>query len=172
MRPSTDPILARFNTADDTAARAVLREVCASEEWCGAILARRPYPDPETLLGASDAATARLGAEELAAAVAGHSPLGRPAPGDSASAREQRGMADASERVRAETAELDRAYRRRFGHVFLICADGLSGEQLRDAVRARIGNTPERENEIVRAELGRINRVRLTRLVTEGALRP
>ncbi|KOG90244.1 hypothetical protein ADK38_09810, partial [Streptomyces varsoviensis] len=88
------------------------------------------------------------------------------------SAREQRGMADASEQVRAETAALDRAYRQRFGHVFLICATGLTGEQLRDAVRARLGNTPERESEIVRAELGRINRVRLTRLITEGALRP
>ncbi len=171
MRPSTDQVLAWFNATDDTAVHAALYEICASEEWCGAVLARRPYPDPETLFGASDAATARLGAAELAAALAGHPPLGRPEPEDPVSAREQRGMADASEQVRAETIELDRAYRRRFGHVFLICATGLSGEELRDAIRTRIGNTPERENEIVRAELGRINRVRLTRLVTEGALR-
>ncbi|MFH8982350.1 2-oxo-4-hydroxy-4-carboxy-5-ureidoimidazoline decarboxylase [Streptomyces varsoviensis] len=172
MRPSTDPVLAWFNTADDAAAHAALREVCASAEWCAAVLARRPYPDPETLLDAADAATAGLGAAELAAAAAGHPPLGSPTPGDAVSAREQRGMADASEQVRAETAALDRAYRQRFGHVFLICATGLTGEQLRDAVRARLGNTPERESEIVRAELGRINRVRLTRLITEGALRP
>ncbi|MEV0276512.1 2-oxo-4-hydroxy-4-carboxy-5-ureidoimidazoline decarboxylase [Streptomyces sp. NPDC050610] len=172
MRPSTDPDLAQFNAADDNAAHAVLHEVCASEEWCATLLARRPYPDSETLSGASDDATARLGPAELAAAVAGHPPLGRPSAGDAVSAHEQLGMTEASAQVRAETIELDRAYRRRFGHVFLICATGLSGEQLRDAVRARIGNTPERENEIVRTELARINRVRLTRLVTEGALRP
>jgi 2-oxo-4-hydroxy-4-carboxy-5-ureidoimidazoline decarboxylase len=58
-------------------------------------------------------------------------------------------------------------YEDRFGHVFLICATGLTGEQMRDAVRKRIGNSPEQEREIVRTELGKINRIRLARLVEE-----
>lgn len=61
--------------------------------------------------------------------------------------------------------ELNLAYQDRFGHVFLICATGATGEQMRDAMKARIGNTAEAEREIVRAELGKINRIRLTRLV-------
>ncbi|PWS51344.1 OHCU decarboxylase, partial [Streptomyces sp. FT05W] len=109
-----------------------------------------------------------LSAEDLAEAMAGHPPIGRPAPGDPASAREQRGMAGASEELKAEMLELNLAYQERFGHVFLICATGATGEQMRDAVQARIGNPPEREREIVRTELGKINRIRLTRLVQDS----
>ena len=93
--------------------------------------------------------------------MAGHPPIGRPKPGDPTSAREQRGMAGASEELKAEMLELNLAYQERFGHVFLICATGLTGEQMRDAVRDRIGNSPEQEREIVRTELGKINRIRL-----------
>jgi 2-oxo-4-hydroxy-4-carboxy-5-ureidoimidazoline decarboxylase len=64
--------------------------------------------------------------------------------------------------------ELNLAYQERFGHVFLVCATGRTGEQMRDAVRERISNSPEQEREIVRTELGKINRIRLTRLVAEG----
>ena len=74
-------------------------------------------------------------------------------------------MAGASEELRAEMLELNLAYQERFGHVFLICATGRTGEQMRDALKERIGNTPEQEREIVRTELGKINRIRLTRLV-------
>ncbi|CAM5552449.1 2-oxo-4-hydroxy-4-carboxy-5-ureidoimidazoline decarboxylase [Streptomyces tanashiensis] len=73
-------------------------------------------------------------------------------------------MAGASA-LKAEMLELNLAYQDKFGHVFLICATGRTGEQMRDAVRERISNSPEREREIVRTELGKINRIRLTRLV-------
>ncbi|CAM5260949.1 hypothetical protein SBADM41S_08186 [Streptomyces badius] len=74
----------------------------------------------------------------------------------------------ASEELKTEMLELNLAYQERFGHVFLICATGATGEQMRDAVKSRIGNSPEQEQEIVRTELGKINRIRLTRLVTEA----
>lgn len=97
--------------------------------------------------------------------MAGHPPIGRPRPGDPASAREQRGMAGAPDGLKAEMLELNLAYQEKFGHVFLICATGRTAEQMRDAVRERLGNAPEQEREIVRTELGKINRIRLARLV-------
>ena len=156
--------LARLNAADDETAARVLREVCASTAWAVAVLAKRPYPDTEALLAASDTALRELTAEDLGEAMAGHPPIVRPKPGDPTSAREQRGMAGASDQLKVELLELNLAYQERFGHVFLICATGLTGEQMRDAARARIGNTLEQEREIVRGELGKINRIRLTRL--------
>ena len=110
---------------------------------------------------------AELTEADLAEAMAGHPPIGRPKPGDPTSAREQRGMAGASAELKAEMLELNLAYQEQFGHVFLICATGLTGEQMRDAVRIRIGNSPEQEREIVRTELGKINRIRLARLVED-----
>ncbi len=112
---------------------------------------------------------AELGTADLQEAMAGHPPIGRPRPGDPTSAREQRGMAGASEELKAEMLELNLAYQDKFGHVFLICATGRTGEQMRDAVKERIGNAPEQEREIVRTELGKINRIRLARLVEEDA---
>ncbi|AZS84128.1 2-oxo-4-hydroxy-4-carboxy-5-ureidoimidazoline decarboxylase [Streptomyces griseoviridis] len=164
---STPPGLARFNDLADHAALAVLTEACASATWAKRLLAARPYPTLDALRTESDAATADLTADDLAEAMAGHPPIGRPKPGDPASAREQRGMAGASEALKAEMLELNLAYQEKFGHVFLICATGLTGERMRDAVRERIGNAPERERAIVRTELGKINRIRLARLVEE-----
>ncbi|MFB6819441.1 2-oxo-4-hydroxy-4-carboxy-5-ureidoimidazoline decarboxylase [Streptomyces sp. NPDC056347] len=168
MTSSSTPGLARFNTLADDEATTALHEVCASTAWGRAILSRRPYTSAEALLLASDAATAALDARDLAEAMAAHPPIGRPKPQDPTSSREQRGMADATEELKAEMLELNLAYQERFGHVFLICATGATGEQMCDAVKARIGNSPEQERGIVRTELGKINRIRLTRLATEG----
>ncbi|WNZ07721.1 2-oxo-4-hydroxy-4-carboxy-5-ureidoimidazoline decarboxylase [Streptomyces sp. 11x1] len=162
---SSTPGLARFNALEEHVAVAALHEACASDAWGRRLLAGRPYAAVEDLLAASDAAMAELGEEDLTQAMAGHPPIGRPKPGDPTSAREQRGMAGASDELRAEMLELNLAYQEKFGHVFLICATGRTGEQMRDAVRDRIGNAPEREREIVRTELGKINRIRLARLV-------
>ena len=166
---STPPGLLRFNALEEHAALAVLREACASTAWARRLTAARPYATADELLTASDAAMAELTAADLAEAMAGHPPIGRPKPGDPTSAREQRGMAGASDGLRAEMLELNLAYQEKFGHVFLICATGRTGEQMRDAVKERIGNSPEQEREIVRVELGKINRIRLARLVEEEA---
>ncbi|MER6270265.1 2-oxo-4-hydroxy-4-carboxy-5-ureidoimidazoline decarboxylase [Streptomyces sp900105755] len=166
---STPPGLARFNDLEEPAALAALHEACASTAWARRLLAARPYATPEALYSASDAATVELGEADLAEAMAGHPPIGRPRPGDPTSAREQSGMAGAADGLKAEMLELNLAYQERFGHVFLICATGRTGEEMRDAVKERIGNPPEREREIVRTELGKINRIRLARLVEEDA---
>ncbi|MER7841964.1 2-oxo-4-hydroxy-4-carboxy-5-ureidoimidazoline decarboxylase [Streptomyces sp. NPDC096040] len=165
----TPPGLARFNVLEEHAAFAALHEACASTAWARRLLAGRPYATPEALYSASDTAMAELSPADLAEAMAGHPPIGRPEPGDPTSAREQSGMAGAAEGLKAEMLELNLAYQERFGHVFLICATGRSGEEMRDAVKERIGNAPEQEREIVRTELGKINRIRLARLVEEDA---
>ncbi|MFD7290474.1 2-oxo-4-hydroxy-4-carboxy-5-ureidoimidazoline decarboxylase [Streptomyces sp. NPDC059863] len=167
MTSTPQPGLTRFNTAPDSVALAALHEVCAGRAWGTKVLARRPFADLNALLAASDTATSELDGADLAEALAGHPPIGRPKPGDPASAREQRGMAGASEELKAEMLELNLAYQERFGHVFLICATGATGERMRDALKSRMGHTPERERAIVRTELGKINRIRLTRLVAE-----
>ncbi|GAB3121390.1 2-oxo-4-hydroxy-4-carboxy-5-ureidoimidazoline decarboxylase [Streptomyces calidiresistens] len=152
-------------------ARALLRGICAAEEWVDAVLAARPLPTAAEACAASDAAVAALSEEGLDRALAGHPPIGRPRPGDPVSAREQRGTADAPPALRAELLELNAAYRERFGHVFLIRATGRTAEQMRDALRARLANPPPVEREVTRAELAAINRLRLDRLYRQPAAR-
>lgn len=168
MTSSSTPGLARFNALTAGEATAALHEVCASAAWGSVILAHRPYATAEALLATSDAAMGKLSAGELTEAMAGHPPIGRPKPGDPTSCGEQRGMDGASGELRAEMLELNLAHQERFGHVFLICATGATAEQMRDAMKARSANTPEQERETARTELGRINRIRLARLVQDS----
>lgn len=158
---SAPPGLSRLNAASGPGAAALLHEVCASTAWGAAVAAGRPYDRLDDLLAVSDAATAALTAGDLAEAMAGHPPIGRPRPGDPTSAREQSGVADAE---REELLRLNLAYQDAHGHVFLICATGRTGAQMLAALKERIGNDPDTEREIVRTELGKINRIRLTRL--------
>ncbi len=65
-------------------------------------------------------------------------------------------------------AEGNEAYERRFGHVYLVCATGRSAGELLALLRERLGHDPGTEWGIVRRELGKINRIRLRRLL-EGA---
>jgi 2-oxo-4-hydroxy-4-carboxy-5-ureidoimidazoline decarboxylase len=166
-QPSSGP-LAWLNGADAPAVLAALRGVCAARAWGEHLLAARPFAGLPALLAAAEAAVAALDDAGLAKALAGHPPIGRPTPGDAVSAREQSGMAGADAALAAEMRELNVAYQERFGHVFLICATGLSGAAMRDALRARLAHDPVTEEATVRAELTKINVLRLTRLA-EGA---
>jgi len=81
------------------------------------------------------------------------------------SAAEQSGAASASDGVRQALADGNLAYEQRFGHVFLICASGLSGPDMLAQLQARLGNDPEAERAVVREELLKITWLRLTKLL-------
>ncbi|MET7641144.1 2-oxo-4-hydroxy-4-carboxy-5-ureidoimidazoline decarboxylase [Streptomyces sp. NPDC005438] len=156
-----------LNEQDPEAAAEALRAVCSADAWVRDVLAGRPYATPEALHAANTEAMERLTETELDQALAGHPPIGRPR--DAKSAGEQRGMADATDELRERVAELNQHYQDRFGHVFLICASGLTARQLHDALTERLAHTPEVERRRTREELTRINRLRLERLLHEGA---
>jgi 2-oxo-4-hydroxy-4-carboxy-5-ureidoimidazoline decarboxylase len=67
--------------------------------------------------------------------------------------------ADAS--VRAELTAANAAYERRFGRVFLICATGLTAEEILAEARRRLGNDDPAERAESRAELRKIVALRL-----------
>ena len=61
---------------------------------------------------------------------------------------------------RAALAAGNARYEERFGHVFLICASGLSGEQMRAALEERLKNDPATERTVATAELRKITVLR------------
>ena len=144
--------------------RAVLHEVCVSSAWVDAVAAARPYAGAGALLAAADSALGRLGEADLDDALAGHPRIGQRG-ASPASRREQAGVTDD---VRAQLAAANAEYEARFGHVYLVCAAGRSGSELLDVLRDRLGNDAATERRVAREELGKINRLRLQRLVEEG----
>ena len=55
--------------------------------------------------------------------------------------------------------------RHQFGHVYLVCATGLSGEELLAICRERLANDAATERRVALSELAKINRIRLHKLL-------
>ncbi|MEU4835279.1 2-oxo-4-hydroxy-4-carboxy-5-ureidoimidazoline decarboxylase [Streptosporangium sp. NPDC023615] len=81
------------------------------------------------------------------------------------SRQEQSGVGAAGPGILDRLAEGNRAYERRFGHVYLVCATGLSAAELLDRLTGRLGNDEGTERDVVRAELAAITRLRLAKLL-------
>jgi 2-oxo-4-hydroxy-4-carboxy-5-ureidoimidazoline decarboxylase len=159
--------LAEFNAAAPDVAEAALFECCSSPEWARTVAGQRPYPTASALYEAAGAALDDLDDAELRAALDGHPRIGgRARVGHAASSgREQSQVARSAAGTLEALAEGNREYEAKFGHVYLVCADGRSGEDLLAVLRARLGNDPDAEWATTRAELAKINRLRLARLI-------
>jgi 2-oxo-4-hydroxy-4-carboxy-5-ureidoimidazoline decarboxylase len=149
-----------LNTAEPAAAERDLLACCAARRWADELLARRPYHDIAQLRSVSEQVLSRLDWADVEQALAAHPRIGERARGDSTEAgwsRDEQAGATPSEDLVAG----NRLYEERFGHVFLICATGLSGEDVLAALRQRLGNEPAVERDVVRDELRKIVDLRL-----------
>ncbi|GIG92640.1 2-oxo-4-hydroxy-4-carboxy-5-ureidoimidazoline decarboxylase [Plantactinospora endophytica] len=163
-------VLDEFNRRPAAEVEAELLACCAVPEWARLVADGRPYPEVGAVLAVADAALRRLGWSDLARALAAHPRIGeRPTGTDRESAwsrREQAGMDDADPAIRAGLARANREYEQRFGHVFLVFANGRTDRELLAAARERLGNDPGTEREVVREELRQIALLRLRRLLS------
>jgi len=168
---STRHALDRFNSASTAEAAEWLRASNSSSGWMRAMVAGRPYADVQTMLDAAERETRALDWTEVLEALAAHPRIGEsPAgPGTEAdwSRREQAAMAGADEEVRRAVLEGNRAYEKRFGHVFLIRAAGRDGTEMLAALQSRLANDEASERAVVTDELAQITRIRVERLLTE-----
>lgn len=156
-----------LNDLPTVTAVAELRACCAAPGWAEKLAVRRPYADLDELLAAADQELDELDWSEVETALAAHPRIGdRPEGADRESAwsrREQSAAGEAPESVRAKLTELTREYERRFDRVFLICADGLSAERILANLTTRLDNAEHTERAIIRDELRKIVRLRLSR---------
>jgi 2-oxo-4-hydroxy-4-carboxy--5-ureidoimidazoline (OHCU) decarboxylase len=68
--------------------------------------------------------------------------------------------------VQSAIAAGNAEYEQRFGHVFLISAEGRSAEEILANLRARLGNDADTELRVAAEEHRRITRLRLQRLLS------
>jgi 2-oxo-4-hydroxy-4-carboxy-5-ureidoimidazoline decarboxylase len=158
--------MAEFDALPTAAAQDALLGCCAAPEWARRLAGERPHRTLPVLLDRADAALADLDEDQVDLALAGHPRIGE-RPVHASSVREQAGVAGASDDVRAALAEGNRAYEARFGHVYLVCADGRPAAELLAVLRSRLDNDPSTERAVLRTELGKINRIRLARMLEE-----
>ena len=141
---------------------------CSSARWAAEVVSGRPYATAGELLASSDAAVAGLAPADLEQALAGHPRIGERRGGDQRSRREQAGVLGADPAAIQALADGNEEYERRFGHIYLVCATGRNAADLLALLRERLGNDPGTEWGVVRRELGKINRIRLAKLLEDG----
>jgi 2-oxo-4-hydroxy-4-carboxy-5-ureidoimidazoline decarboxylase len=158
--------LEEFNAASPDVARAALGACLDIERWIADVASGRPYSDREALQAKASASAALITWAEVAGALLRHPRIGEQATGDGVdaanSAAEQAGVAASDA---AELAAGNLAYEQRFGYIYLICASGLTGEQMLAALRERLTHDDEQERLVVMQELRKIADLRLAKTV-------
>jgi 2-oxo-4-hydroxy-4-carboxy-5-ureidoimidazoline decarboxylase len=163
--PQAGP-LAAFNAASPEAAERDVLACSESRSFARRIVGDRPYRDPAALQDAVTVAFEAMTWDDIVESMNAHPRIGDRVRAGGSSAAEQSGAASASDAVRQALAEGNSAYEQRFGHVFLVCATGLSGQDMLDQLRARLDHDPDAERAVVREELLKITRLRLAKLLS------
>lgn len=161
-----------INHASDAEAQTMLLRCCRSQRWAIGMLAKRPFASTAALLSEADRVWSTLARDDYLEAFAGHPEIGaneaelrqRFASTAAWSHGEQRGVAGASDAVLKALATANRAYRARFGYIFIVCASGKSAEEMLTLVERRLHHEPELELGVAAAEQAKITRLRLQKL--------
>ena len=158
----------RLDDADVAEARRLLTTCCGASRWVERMLARRPFGDRETLLGAARQEWFALSAADWRDAFTHHPRIGdrdavrrRFAATRHLSAQEQSGVDSAAEEIVSALADGNRAYEDRFGHIFIVCATGKSAKEMLELLEQRMQNDAETELRIAANEQARITEIRL-----------
>lgn len=160
--------LEEFNSTPADRLRPALAACCDVPEWVEGILAKRPYGDVAALTAVADQSLRELDDDEVDRALQAHPRIGDRAQGVSTEAswsrKEQSGVGD-DPGARRELAEGNRQYEERFGRVFLICATGLSAQDMLTNLRERLMHDDVTEAKVVHEELRKIALLRLAKVV-------
>jgi len=149
-----------------------LRVCCGSHRWVDAMIAARPFNSPDRAREQADRTWNGLTREDWLEAFDHHPRIGeRKAAvaqdriGAALSSQEQSRAAAAGEAVKAQLAEVNADYERRFGYIYIVCASGKSAEELLSLARVRMKNDPETELRVAAEEQRKIMQLRLAKLL-------
>jgi OHCU decarboxylase len=156
--------LDELNRMPARSAADALKLCCGSRRWAEGVTACRPFLDVADLHRATGATSNTLGREDWLEAFRSHPKIGEMKNISGWSEKEQQGMTSTADDVRRRLVQLNREYQDRFGFIFIICADGKSGEEMLAQLEERIQNRPEEEMRIASAEQVKIVHLRLNKL--------
>lgn len=159
-------VMERLNTLVDDRAEAELERCCASPAWARQMMAWRPFAGWNDLLEKADAIWWSLDKADWQEAFAAHPRIGDRKPEERWANDEQSAAAGASSAVSNALAAANCAYEKRFGHIYIVCATGRSGEEMLAMAEERLSNAPEDELRIAAEEQRKITHLRLLKLVS------
>jgi len=171
--------LARWNHLPIEEAVTTILPCCGSKAWAQSMAARRPLTDETSALTASDEIWRELTPPDWMEAFNSHPRIGESRPSDSAltqsastqsaewSSQEQRNVGDADAAVKANLADANREYERRFNRIFIVCATGKSASEILENLRRRLQNDAETELQEAVEQQRQITQIRLRKWLHE-----
>jgi allantoicase len=150
--------------------REELARCCGSPRWAAAVAEDAPWVDVASLLDRSDAVWRSLGREDWLAAFAAHPRIGERS-GTAWSQGEQAGTEGARDDVMQALFDGNLAYEERFGHIYIVCATGRSGDDMLADLMRRMHNDPDVELVVASEEQRKITRLRLVKWLFEQPAR-
>jgi OHCU decarboxylase len=172
---TSNPELDFLNSLSPTEAEAEFLKCCGSRNWAQQMVVERPFGSLNQLIKASDRIWWSLEPADWLEAFHSHPKIGEKKAAATIAAEaqqwaedEQSGTRAATEETTAELAELNGAYEKKFGYIFIVCASGKSSDEMLAILRKRLNNDPDDELRIAAAEQAQITQLRLRKLVAAG----
>ncbi|KAL4152471.1 hypothetical protein PRNP1_009400 [Phytophthora ramorum] len=153
---------------EDSSFRQKLQYCCGSTRWAAEMLKKFPVKDLEELFRAADEVDAALAREDWLEAFAAHPKIGRAKkPIKEWEAQEQKATKNADEGVLDRLEELNDAYYKKFGYIYIVCATGKSAPEMLRILEFRMDNNSNDELSIAAAEQSKITKLRLEKLLQQ-----
>lgn len=166
------PGLERLNRLGAADVERELLTCCGSRAWAREMAASRPFASIPALLARADRVWWALDREDWLEAFRAHPRIGeRKAEAGqtereaSWSRGEQSALESAAATTRRALAEGNAGYEARFGHIYIVCATGLTAAEMLALLRRRLANDPATELRVAAEEQRKITRLRLEKLV-------
>ncbi|MFT4273264.1 MAG: 2-oxo-4-hydroxy-4-carboxy-5-ureidoimidazoline decarboxylase [Pantoea sp.] len=157
--------LENFNQLSPAEAQAAIAHCVAIPAWQQALVAARPFSNPQQVLAEAERLAQQWQGAELEQALSAHPRIGEKAAGEGKEATfsrsEQSAMLDANGALQFAMLTGNQRYEQRFGRVFLIRAKGRSGEEMLAELQRRLNNDVVTEQQEALTQLREITLLRL-----------
>ncbi|WP_448668099.1 2-oxo-4-hydroxy-4-carboxy-5-ureidoimidazoline decarboxylase [Enterobacter mori] len=162
--------LHEFNHLPHEKALALIHPCVALPVWAEALVRGRPYLSRSEVFSTAKALAQNWDEAALAQALSAHPRIGEKPVGvqEAALSRQEQGAVNEGDADLAQALRDGNArYEARFGRVFLIRAKGRSGEEILQALHARLENSDAQEVQAALEQLREITLLRLEGVISE-----
>jgi len=161
----------QFNNLSAQQFKEELFKCCGSTAWVKKLAEKIPFHSIEELKKAADAAWSGCEKNDWLEAFSHHPKIGdvksterKFASTKQWASREQASVKTAGQTVLQELKDLNDAYEKKFGYIFIVCATGKSAEEMLSMLKSRLENSSHEEIKIAAAEQNKITHLRIDKL--------
>lgn len=144
--------ITELNAATASEAYHFFEQTCAASAWVSRMVEGRPFDNAGSVFETASSHWEAMTEKDFLEAFDAHPMIGdlstlreKFANTQAMASSEQAGTAQANEETLKALHALNHDYLERHGFIFIICASGLSAEEMLDALRSRIDNPREQE---------------------------